>query len=812
MPGQDQYPFSGAAVRFGRFELRIRSEVLLRESQRVKIQDLPLRLLLILIESPGRVVSTDELGKRLGSPGSALELGSLRVAATKLREALSDNANSPLFIKTVSGQGYKFIAEVVPVAESTVEQEASAIVAAVEVMEASPVPVAAPGANLAVNVSNASTSAVETGRPKYPKKIIKTLLAAALGIAAVILALLTWFLHFRLEYRTIQAGQSTIVLGGFSTETDNHEMDGTLSSAFQVKMEESPYLRLVDNRKFRELVRSPETATIGDELKACRSLHGEILLRGQLRMRDTGSLVELTAWQCSNGHQLIAQRSKADSKDDVLPALNLASEQMRRRLGEPDDTLQRFNVPLGQATTSSLAALRAFAQGEEKRAQGSESDAIHDYKLAADLDTQFAMAYARLGAIYYNSGEYVASAHNFQKAFELRGRTTDRERLYITANYYAFTTGEVRRAIEAYELWHKIYPRDIAPVNNLAIEYLMLGEPEKAVELARVALQSDQTTYLQYATWSQAYMEVGDFASQNALCNGPIGQHNNSPVFHVECFVGAYAQNNEEAMLREMQWGEGNPQQNLLLQEAALVALSRGKAKDSWRLFDQARESALKNDLIEFAAGALINEGALKADIGLRKDGREDVLNALKLAPDGATTQAAAALALVRAGDIADAETEARKAIAQSPLDTLMNSAVLASERSSVDLERHEPEAALQALEEARPYDFGEFMALAPGYYRGMAYLSAGDAEEAAREFERVLSHRGLSPDSPYVVLSQLQAGHAYQLADKNDKAALAFSRMDELWKNADIDFLPLKQLHMWERQLTSSLSKEHPH
>ncbi|HEV3163347.1 MAG TPA: winged helix-turn-helix domain-containing protein, partial [Isosphaeraceae bacterium] len=509
MPTSYKNPHTSESYRFEEFEVLVHADTLLRNGERVRIQELPFRLLLILLENPGTVLSNEELGRRLGGAEWYVELGSLRVAVTKLREALQDNASAPRFIRTVSGQGYKFIAPVTPVFEgpsAAVPPETPAEVPAVEEPKSFVGRVAAAASRLLSSL---------TSRTARRAALVALTVVFVLGLSA--------YLLYRRSSRPIASERDMIVVGGFTNLTSDHALDGTLSSAFLVKMQESPYLNLLMDRKFRELIRNPEETTLNDELNACRALRGQVLLGGQLTGPGPDHRVVLLAWRCGDGHLLTEEKAEARSEAEILPALNRASEQMRKRLGEPDSSLQRFNVPLAQATTNSLAALRAFTQGEEERLQGLESESIRDFRFAIDLDPQFALAYARLGTIYYNNGEYALSRQNYQRAFELRGRTTDHERLYIAANYYMCATGEIERAIEAYELWHKIYPRDIAPVNNLAIQYLLIGQPKKAVDLARIGIQMDPNMNILYGTWSQAYLQSGNYEALNAFCRGAQG-------------------------------------------------------------------------------------------------------------------------------------------------------------------------------------------------------------------------------------------------------------------------------------------------
>ncbi len=259
-----------------------------------------------------------------------------------------------------------------------------------------------------------------------------------------------------------------------------------VSAALQSQLEQSPYLNLISDNNFRALIKSPESASLQDELRACVKLEGQVLLKGRILSLAQGYQVTLSAWRCANGRLLTTEKAVASSQATILPALDLAGESMRRRLGEPEASVRRFNVPTVQAATPSLAALKAFNLGEEKRFTGDWALAVASYKLAVDLDPQFAIAYGRLGIVYYNTAQFVLSAQAFQRAFELRDtRTSDRERLYLITLYYRFATGQIKQTIEDYELWRALYPRDVAPIHNLAAQYLSIGQPQRALDLGR---------------------------------------------------------------------------------------------------------------------------------------------------------------------------------------------------------------------------------------------------------------------------------------------------------------------------------------
>jgi eukaryotic-like serine/threonine-protein kinase len=767
---------------FGPFKMRVRTGVLLRNGKRIRVQELPLQMLLVLLENQGQLVSRQDLQTRLWGRGASVEVDSgLNVVAGKLREALLDRATDPTFVKTVPGQGYCFIGEVHQVFDSP----AGALLEPTTESTPEPTPL---------------TLIVETKAPKTNRRLLP--IAGWSLLATVALSGACSYVY-RYIHRPLVSDQDRVVVGGFSNNTGNSYFEGTLSSAVQLKLQESPYLSLIPDRSFRSLVKDPDSAPFQDELHACLSLDGQVLLKGKVLALAKGYQVLLMAWKCSDGHLLTTQEAEADSQAAILSALDLATEHMRRRLGESDSSLQKFNVPLMQATTGSLAALKAFTQGEKKRLQQMDLESIPDYKLAVDLDPQFALGYARLGTIYSNAGEPSLGRQYYQKAFDLRDRTTDRERLYIAAHYYDIATGEIERSIGTYELWRTVYPRDIVPANNLASAYLKIGQPQKAVVLARTAIQLDPAFELPYAMLAQAYLASGDYSNTRTLCNDPIRSRTNAVQFHQACFTLASVQNDEAGMQRQLDWAHGTTLDSALLDFAARTAMFRGKMSEARRLFSEARRSAFENNLVEPAAEIYLDQAVLEADIGFADEARKSAIAAMALAPNSTFIQAFVALVLARSGDTVSAQAEASKAAALSPLDTILNTTILASVRSSIQLQKHNSAAAIQSLESARPYDANFFMGLSPAYYRGLAYLQDHQWHEASKEFQSVVNHRAIDADSLYVALSQLELGRALQLSGDRANAARSYGDAETIWKDADPSFPPLQKLRRYQHELT---------
>jgi DNA-binding winged helix-turn-helix (wHTH) protein/Tfp pilus assembly protein PilF len=762
--------------RFDRFEVWTRKGLLLRDEKRIKIEELPFQLLLVLLESPGEVVSKEALHSRLWGDRIFGELDNgLHVAAAKLREALGEKAGAARHIETIRRRGYRFNGKIEPIFNSASETASSDDVA--------------DGSALPVDSELPDLQEPEQAESLSPRRYLR---AAALSLLLLIAAAASALLLYQHRRAPLSGSSDQVVLGGFTNDSGDDSYNG-LGHAFRVKLEESPYLNLIPDQKLLRLVPDPASASLQQLLKGCASLGGKVLITGAITARLPGYEVTTDARNCANGSLLTRQTARANSRETVLAALDHAANQLRKSLGESGASLQRFDVPLAQATTSSLAALRAFTIGEEKRANGQEFEAIQDYKLAVDLDPQFAFAYARLGTIYSNAAELTQSADYFKKAFDLREHTTDRERLYIAAHYYSIS-GQTQRTIEAYELWRSLYPRDSSPYNNLTIEYLDLGEPVKAASVARTAVQLDAASALSQAALARVYLETGELEELRTLCGSAQGGKSDSAMLHESCFLLAFLRNDNTAMQDQIQWSRGNAAESELLDDVAWVAMYQGKLNSGRKLFGQARRVALAQGFSELAATVDVDEATLEADFGYPREARALSLDALRLAPDNVSIQALAALALARSGDTALAASEAAKAAARAPLDTILNQAELPSVHAAIQLHKHDPQGAIQALEPALAYDACDALGLAPAYYRGLAYQDAGHPERAAAEYRSVLGHRALVPDSPYIPLAALQLGRVLHQLGDSAGAASAERQVQEAWQHADPDFLPLRQ------------------
>ena len=342
---------------------------------------------------------------------------------------------------------------------------------------------------------------------------------------------------------------------------------------------------------------------------------------------------------------------------------------------------------------------------------------------------------------------------------------------------------------------------------NLAVKYLNLGEVTKAVDLAHTAIELDPDGRFAQGLLAEAYLRSGDLKDLAVLCHDSDNVAASQLPFEDACYLLAFENNDPKGMHLQLQNAHDSPTESQLIEESAWVAAYRGRLNEAQQLFSEAREDARKNHLPEWEAKIYADEADLLADLGFAAAARKQAVLSLTLAPEDMDVESYSALALARSGDAAAAQTAMRKAATRFPLDTLLNYAKLPPVQAAIDMRSNNPEAALNVLQSARQYDFYAPMALALPYYRGLANLQAAHPQAAAAEFQRVIDHRALAPNSPYVPLSEFELGRSLQLMGDLIHAAQAYQMAGEIWKSADPNFPPLEQLHEYQRSLTAAHS-----
>jgi tetratricopeptide (TPR) repeat protein/predicted Ser/Thr protein kinase len=592
-----------------------------------------------------------------------------------------------------------------------------------------------------------------------------------------------------------------VLVADFVNNTREPLFDGTLKQALAVQLEQSPFLNIVPEARVRETLRfmrrSPDervTGTIAQEI--CERQGIKAMLTGTISPLGRQYVLDLNAINCRTGDSLAREQVQAENDEAVLRGLGTAASRLRERLGESLSSIQEFDAPIEQATTSSLDALKAFSLGEMQRAKGAEVDAIPFYKSALEHDPNFALAYARLAAINSNVGELEQSRRYVTEAFERRSRVSEREKLVIASLYHDIVSGEIDKLLETFQLWTQTYPRDWSAHNYLAYICTVAGEFTKAVAAAQQAKRLVPNHTFPYGNLGFAYLGLGRFDEATAVFDEALARKIDDLPIHVGLFEIAFVKNDTAMQARQVQWASGQRREEWMLFTQAQAAASLGKLRVTHEMVRRAGTLLLKGNLKDFASLIGAWEGLAEAEFGNHAAAREKARKALALAR-GRDALMVAALALALAGDVAAADTLAADLDRDFPTDTLVKMVWLPATRAAIEMARGNGRKAVELLPPAGSYETGrmtrQFGSLAPVYVRGLAYLRAGSGAQAAAEFRKIVEHRGVTPVSEVHALARYGLARAAALGDDAGAARTAYQDFFELWKDADPD-IPILQ------------------
>jgi serine/threonine protein kinase/tetratricopeptide (TPR) repeat protein len=637
-------------------------------------------------------------------------------------------------------------------------------------------------------VSTVETPTTLRAPARFWKFIIPGVVVLALAAAAVLL-----------YQRRAQAltDRDTILLADFVNTTGDPVFDGTLKQALAVQLEQSPFLNTFPADRIRETLRymgraPDERLSSAVSREICERAGIKAMLAGSIASLGSNYVITLEAVNAHTGESLAREQIEAASKEQVLGALSKAASRLRGKLGESLSSIEKFDAPVEQATTSSLEALKAYSLGEAQRARGNEVESAAFYKRAIDLDPNFAMACGRLATVYGNTGRRELSLEYYKKAFDLRDRVSEREKLYITAHYYESVAGDVEKTAETYQLYKQTYPRDWSPVNNLSLLYNSIGQFDKAMEEGREAVRRESHHPLPYMNLARAYFGLNRFDEAKAIIQKALDQRMEYFNHHVLLYQIGFIQGDPAEMQRQVDWARGRPQEHIMLGLQAQTALASGKLREARQLSRRAAELADRRNFKEVAAGLTAGEALAEANFGNFRQAREDATAALAIA-GSPQAHFAAGNALVLAGAIDQAQLLVDESSKRFPTGTLFNAVFLPTFRANLDVSRGSPERAIQALQSAVPYE-GAY--LLPVYARGRAYLKWGKGPEAALEFQKILDHPGaIGPFAPAYLypLAQLGLARAWALAGDVPKSRKAYQDFLARWKDADPD-IPILQ------------------
>jgi serine/threonine protein kinase len=644
---------------------------------------------------------------------------------------------------------------------------------------------------------SASQASVAAERRKLPWKIVVPALA-------VVLVLIAGALYWRSTKAHALTDKDTIVLADFTNTTGDSVFDSTLRQGLSVQLEQSPFLSLVPEQGIHETLRmmgQQANARLTTEIarEVCQRTSGTATLEGSISLVGNEYYLILRAVNCASGDLLASTEAQANDKSHVLAALSKVASEMRGKLGESLGTIQKYNTPLEQATTPSLEALQAYSLGVKSWSAGDRASAIPFLQRATQFDPNFAMAYDVMGGMYQSIGETALGEESTKRGFELRAGASEREKLIIEGDYYNGVTGDLMKARHSYVLGTQIYPRDVNFHGSLATLSNALGQYETGLKEVQEAFRLTPYANISYRFLVYTYLLLNRDDEATAAVKEAHAKGLDSGFASV-LYGLAFYRNDPADMARQVASVSGKPgEEDLLL---ALVADTNGyfghlsKADEfSRQAADSAQRAGEKETAASYEAASALR-GAL---FGLPDKARQGAAAARRAR--GRELDYGVGLALVFAGDTNPAQALADDLAKRYPEDTIMQFNYLLTLRAKLALLHANPQAALEILKAAAPYELGlpsysfyNWPNLYPVYVRGEAYLAAHQGREAAVEFQKILDHRGIVLNEPIGALAHLQLGRAYVLQGDAAKARAAYQDFLALWKDADPDIPILKE------------------
>ena len=648
---------------------------------------------------------------------------------------------------------------------------------------------------------------------KSPYKIL-------VPVTALLIAAIAGFFYFRSHGSGASAAaltdKDTIVIADFDNKTGDAVFDDTLKTALSVSLNQSPFLNVLSDSnvaKTLKLMTRPSDARLTPDVarELCQRAGSKAYIAGSIAGLGSEYVLGLKVVNCQSGDVVVQEQATAAKKEKVLDTLGEAASKLRGQLGESLATVQKLDVPLAEATTSSLEALKAFSLGRKAADQKGAAASLPYLQHAIELDPNFAEGYDAVGGAYSSLGELGRAREYFAKAFQLRERASEQEKVAIAGNYYRIATGELDKAAQTAQEEIESYPRRPVGYARLAGTYSLQGQYERAIESYRRELSLGPDSAVPYSGLANGLLSLQRFDEARQIIREAQARKMDQDLLHNALYGLAFIGADAAGMAQEQQWFASNPEYEnegfALASDSEAYGGHLAKARE---LVKRAVESAIRTDNKESGAIYLANAALEQAAYGNPAEARQLAAEASKLLPANQSVEVEAALAFAMAGDTARADSLAQDLGKRFPLDTQMQSLWLPAIRAQSALDRKNPPAALAAVQAVSPIELGQInflinvSCLDQVYIRGEAYLAAGQGKEAAAEFQKILDHSGIVWNCWTGALAHLGVarGHALQAktsqgadADLARTRALAgYKDFLTLWKDADPDIPILKQ------------------
>jgi len=677
-------------------------------------------------------------------------------------------------------------------------------------------PSPASGSSPALAPSPSSSAAKVAEVPVAGRKLWKILVPAAVILIAAAIGGGFYFRSRQATHRLTE--KDTIVVADFANSTGDAVFDETLKQALSVALNQSPFLNVLSESKVAatlQMMSRPAGAKLTPEVarELCQRAGSKAYFAGSIASLGSQYVLGLKAVNCQSGDPLAEEQVTAASKEKVLEALGEAASKLRGELGESLATVQKFDVPLAQATTSSLEALKAYSLGNKAQDEKGPVAALPYHQRAIELDLNFATGYRAVGLDYFGLSELGRASEYFTKAFQLREHASEREKLAITADYYQNVTGELDKAAHTYQEEIESYPRDSRAHLDLGNVYTSQGQYERAAESYRQSLRLAPDNQGPYGDLVNSLISLQRFDETRQIVHEAQARKLDIVLLHSALYALAFLGADSAAMAEQQQWYAGKPDyESFGLALASDTEAYAGHVAKARELTKRAVDSAIRADSKENGAISQTIAAQREAAYGNPAEARQSAAEALKLAPTSQGAELEAALAFAMAGDTARAESLAQDVGKRFPLDTQMQSLWLPAIQGQLALDKKNPATALTALQAASSIsiELGQIgfvmniSCLYPTYVRGEAYLAAGQGSAAAAEFQKILDHSGIVWNCWTGALAHLGVARANASQSRTSQGAdadaarvralAAYKDFLTLWKDADPNIPILKE------------------
>lgn len=717
-------------VQFGPFEFDPGGRELRKRGLRIRVPDQSLEILAALLEQPGATVTRDTIRMRLWPDGTIVAFDqSINAAVKGLRHALGDSGGTPRFVERVPRQGYRFIAPV-------------------RVLDPDPPDPTPP--------------------PRH-----RRLYWTTGGMAAAAVALWLWP-----RSDPPLSGRDTLVLAGFTSQPGDPVLANALGQVLYAQMGQSPALRIASEEHIRSTLAlmgrapaDPLTPAVARDL--CRRLGGKAIVAGTAGALGRRFFLTLRATACADGEALGAQYAEADSREGLLAALGPASGRMRASLGESLASIRKLSTPV-EASTPSMEALNAYSLALADKAVG--RDPLPALQHAIALDPDFATAQFTLAQVYLNRGRQDEAEKAITRAFALRGRCSERERLAIENFYHIVATGDLPQALAAGRLAAQTYPLDAAARRSVFLPAILAGDEVTARRVAQSELEQAPEDGVSYFNQAVVELNSGDVAAGRATLQAAAERGIRYDLLPFARYAAAALAGDHRALDQEAEAARGQPF------ELGVRMLRLGTAACNGQLA-LARRIATEPE----PAPVLQAQMALiEALFGRTRDAVADARAVLRR-DRSRRTQTAAALALALAGD-REAQVEMDDLHRRYPSDTRLNQEWRPAARAALELALGRPAEALQAVAPR-----GQSWEPWPVYMRAQALLRLHQPAAAESEFQAILNHK------PHLFLgsiffeaaalyppAQLGLAQAQAQQGKHDASRRTLETFQRLWTQAD--------------------------